>query len=342
MLVRRAALALHTRSGALALSAARSPLQLPQPHHARAAFALRRSLSSSSSSSDNEKKKPDESASEQQQETPGSSSSESGGSPPPLHERFVADISALFEAVKSKLSGGGGGGAAPSSSAAAGGEGGPGPDPGQGAVVVRPPSFWEKFANQESPFFQRLRGMMGGAGEAAGAAGDRFSGWMGETEEAEAMTMLREQLPSFSREGFLAEVHDDLMPKVIGAYLRGTTEDLEVLRGTCREQAYAMFSSSVNERRERQMRMDSRILYMSEPELESIKIIGGQPTPIVAFETHQLYCVRNAMTGKVVEGDEDDIRAFHYLWALQLNEEAEAEDKWQVTEFAIRGVLETY
>ena len=38
----------------------------------------------------------------------------------------------------------------------------------------------------------------------------------------------------------------------------------------------------------RQVRMDERILHLSEPELESIKIINGQPTLIVSFETHQL------------------------------------------------------
>ena len=64
-------------------------------------------------------------------------------------------------------------------------------------------------------------------------------------------------------------------------------------------------------------------------------------TPIVSFETHQLYCMRT-MDGKVEEGDEDDIRAFYYLWALQLNEQSDAKEKWQVTELAIRGVLQTY
>ena len=44
----------------------------------------------------------------------------------------------------------------------------------------------------------------------------------------------------------------------------------------------------------------------------------------------------------VEEGDEDDIRAFYYLWALQLNEESDAKEKWQVTELAIRGVQSVY
>ena len=87
--------------------------------------------------------------------------------------------------------------------------------------------------------------------------------------------------------------------------------------------------------------MDDRILYLSDPELESIKIINGQPTVIVSFETHQVFCLRRN-DGKVEEGGEDDLRAFHYLWALQLNEQSDAEELWQVTELAIRGVLETY
>lgn len=66
------------------------------------------------------------------------------------------------------------------------------------------------------------------------------------------------------------------------------------------------------------------------------------PTPIISFETHQIYCLRNGLTGAVVEGDEDDIRAFHYLWALQPNEESDAEHKWQVTELAVRGVMQVY
>ena len=49
-----------------------------------------------------------------------------------------------------------------------------------------------------------------------------------------------------------------------------------------------------------------------------------------------------AWLARVAEGDEDDIRAFYYLWALQLNEQSDAKEKWQVTELAIRGVLQTY
>ena len=53
---------------------------------------------------------------------------------------------------------------------------------------------------------------------------------------------------------------------------------------------------------------------------------------MISFEAHQLNCVRSKLTNAVVEGDEDDIRAVHYLFALQLNESAEAPraERWQV------------
>ena len=262
-----------------------------------------------------------------------------GPPPPPLLESFVNDIGNLFQKLKSAIHSGpppsGADGAATASGPSPnnGGKADPN-EPGQGEMVVRPPSFWERFSNQESPFFSRIRGVMDGAGE----IGDRFGGILGETEQAEALTLLRESHPTWQQEAFIEEIESELGPLVIGAYLGG---DLDVLRATCRDQAYALLSSSVNERKAQQIVMDPRLLYMSEVELESVRIIGGLPTVIVAFHTHQLYCLRD-FKGKVVEGDEDDIRAFHYLWAVQPNEQSDAEQKWQVSELAIRGVMQTY
>ena len=290
---------------------------------ARPAVATARWSSSSSKdgtdkadSAKSEKIDPEKPDSSKGEDGDASEKKEGGSSdepPIPLHQRLVGDISKLFGFVKNTVVSARN--AADSAAAAARQPGpvdGPGEgDPSAGAVVVRPPSFWEKFSNQESPLFNRLRGMMDGAG---GSVGDFF----GETEQAEALALLREQRPDFKQEAFLEHIYDDLGPQVIAAYLKG---DLDVLREHTRDQAFAILNSSVQERITRQVRMDERILHFSEPELESIKIINGLPTVIVSFETHQLYCIRNAM-GKVEEGDEDDIRAFHYLWALQVRTSA--------------------
>ena len=64
----------------------------------------------------------------------------------------------------------------------------------QGQLVVREPTFWERNFNPDSPFFERIRGLFGSAGNAAGGVGD---GIFGETEQAEALRELREVMPDF-------------------------------------------------------------------------------------------------------------------------------------------------
>lgn len=281
-------------------------------------------------------------ASSAQQGAPGSGSTgsaaaaEGGPQPLPFFQRVFEDASAVFKKLKASVSSGStpaGSARSASSTASSSGDGG---DPGASALVVRQPTFWERNFNPESPFFERLKGMFGGAGDAAGGLGDRF---FGETEQAEAMAELRKLMPDYSQDAFLSMISKDMGPKVIGAYLRA---DMEVIRAQTRDQAFATLQASVTDRITRQLKMDERILYMSPPELEGMRVISGLPTAIVSFETHQIYCIRNVLTSQIAEGDEDDIRSFHYLWALQPNEQADSEHKWQLTELAIRGVMSVY
>ena len=69
-------------------------------------------------------------------------------------------------------------------------------------------------------------------------------------------------------------VGQELGPHVIGAYLKG---DLEVLRSHCRDQAFATLNASTADLISRQLKMDPRILHMSEPEPEGVRTINGLP-----------------------------------------------------------------
>ena len=237
----------------------------------------------------------------------------------PLYSQFMQDGAALFENVRAKVrdlaSGGAGGGGGGGGGGTEGGAG----DPRSNAVVVRQPTFWEKTFNfaSDSPFMSRLSGLFG---DTAGGIGDRL---LGETEQAEAMRELRVVMPDFSIDSFLQhDVGATLAPQVLTAYLNG---DVESLKRTTREAALGVLQRSVMEREAQQIVIDPRILHMSDPELEGIRIINGLPTPVVSFEAHQLHCVRHKLTRKIVEGSEDDIRAVHYLLALQPWEEPKAE-----------------
>lgn len=250
---------------------------------------------------------------------------------PPLHQRILGDATSLFNTIRERVQGRMGNNqeeppAQPSTST---------------EIVVKQPTFWEKTFNfaSDSPF---MRGFAGFFDSAAGGLGDRI---FGETEQAEAVRDLREQLPSFSIETFLQQDMNRIAPEVLKAYLKG---DIEALSKTTREAAFGSLKRSVMEREAHQLQVDPRILHISEPELEGIRFVGGQPTPVVSFQAHQLNCVRSTTTKKVVEGDEDDIREVHYLFALQLTEldpgetEANALREWQVTELAVRGMQSVY
>ena len=91
------------------------------------------------------------------------------------------DAAAMFSAARSKLSGLGGGGGVGGGGSPPGAEA----DPGANAVVVRPPSFWEKTFNfaSESPFMRAFGGVFSTAGDAAGGIGDRI---LGETEHVKS------------------------------------------------------------------------------------------------------------------------------------------------------------
>jgi import inner membrane translocase subunit TIM44 len=144
----------------------------------------------------------------------------------------------FFDQLRDRLSGlfGGGANAAP-----ARGQG----DPNSTEVIVKEPSFWEKTFNfaSESPF-----GRFGAVfGDAAGGVGDRI---FGETEQAEALRELREIMPDFDMDTFLATEVVQKQKEVLGAYLRG---DMEALRRTCRDAAYGALHKSVMERQAHQL-----------------------------------------------------------------------------------------
>lgn len=266
-------------------------------------------------------------------ETEDGGAKDTGSGQLPLYARLMDDVEGLIKAAKEKLF----------ENTGAAMRKAPGPiDTSSTEMVIKEPTFWEKANNtaENSQFLRGFRGFFGAAGDAAGAVGDRV---MGETEQAEAMLLLRETIPSWKQEEFLEHIRAHMAPQIIGAYLKG---DMDVLRKNCREQAFAQLNALVQEREARQLLMDQRILHMSEPELEGIRIISGMPTPVVSFETHQLHCIRSRLTAAIVEGDEDDIRSVHYLWALQpndeLTDETPAEEQWQVTELAVRGMMSTY
>ncbi|KAI7990942.1 Mitochondrial import inner membrane translocase subunit TIM44-2 [Camellia lanceoleosa] len=61
---------------------------------------------------------------------------------------------------------------------------------------------------------------------------------------------------------------------------------------------------------------DNKILHISEVEARETKMMGDTPIIIVAFQTQQVYCVRDRH-GAITEGGKDTIHTVYYAWAMQ-------------------------
>lgn len=141
-----------------------------------------------------------------------------------------------------------------------------------------------------------------------------------ENEMGMVVREIREEDPQFRVSEFLHQLESDLIPTILGAYLKG---DRDTLSKMCTQDAYAMLNASIRERETEGIVMDTNVLDIGDVELTAARLLEDSPVLIVTFYVHQVNCVRDN-AAQVVEGREDDIRAVYYAWALV--REAEFED----------------
>ncbi|KAK6129426.1 hypothetical protein DH2020_036828 [Rehmannia glutinosa] len=84
------------------------------------------------------------------------------------------------------------------------------------------------------------------------------------------------------------------------------------------------------------------ILHISDVEVRETKMMGDTPIIIVAFQTQQVYCIRDRL-GSITEGGQDTIHTVYYAWAMQqLDQEELGEGApysiWKLREMQQLGV----
>lgn len=149
-----------------------------------------------------------------------------------------------------------------------------------------------------------------------------FRNMFSETEMGSVLREIQMDDKSFRVSEFVQHVEFELVPKIMSAYLMG---DRNTLKDLVTDEAYAMLNASILERETTGLTMDPNILAVNDVELFSAKLLEDAPVLIVSFSLQQINCIRNR-GGDVVEGAEDDIRAYYYLMAFVREFELE-EDK---------------
>ncbi|KAK9288934.1 hypothetical protein L1049_017405 [Liquidambar formosana] len=134
----------------------------------------------------------------------------------------------------------------------------------------------------------------------------------GETAAALSFKEIRRRDPSFSLPDFVAEVQEMVKP-VLNAYIKG---DIENLKKYCSPEVIERCKAEHRAYQSQGIFFDNKILHISEAEVRETKMMGSTPIIIVAFQTQQVYCVRDRH-GSITEGGKDTIHTVYYAWAMQ-------------------------
>ena len=188
----------------------------------------------------------------------------------------------------------------------------------------------ERWETSDSPMVHRIQ--------------DASESFFGETDQAEAMKLIRQMDTGFNTSDFLAEVRSSV-PDVIKSYLMGDVEALSKMENISPEIIERM-GGQINAWKSQGHVVDARLLHVSELELVEIRVLDNYPTVVIQFACQQVNCVRDK-NGAIIEGANDDIQSVHYLWAMQLSDvEFETSDgrkfvkpTWQLREMVLRGMM---
>ncbi|KAK4437568.1 protein high chlorophyll fluorescence phenotype, chloroplastic [Sesamum alatum] len=192
---------------------------------------------------------------------------------------------------------------------------------------------WEAFKNKMRghPVFKRVSGISEPViGKSQEIAEDMRERWetsdhpvvhkiqdisetvLGESDAAMSFKEIRRRDPTFSLPEFVAEVQEVVKP-VLNAYFKG---DIEVLKKYCSSHVIERCKAEHKAFETQGIFFDNKILHISEVEVRETKMMGETPIIIVAFQTQQVYCVRDRL-GSITEGGQDTIHTVYYAWAMQ-------------------------
>ncbi|XVF21579.1 hypothetical protein REPUB_Repub12eG0101900 [Reevesia pubescens] len=133
-----------------------------------------------------------------------------------------------------------------------------------------------------------------------------------ETDAAASYKEIRQRDPSFSLLEFVAEVQEAIRP-VLSAYIKA---DVETLKKYCSPEVIDRCKAEHTAYWSHGIFFDNKILHVSDVEVRETKMMGTSPIIIVAFQTQQIYCIRDR-EGKITEGGKDTIHTVYYAWAMQ-------------------------
>uniref|UniRef100_M4C3A1 Tim44-like domain-containing protein n=1 Tax=Hyaloperonospora arabidopsidis (strain Emoy2) TaxID=559515 RepID=M4C3A1_HYAAE len=143
-----------------------------------------------------------------------------------------------------------------------------------------------------------------------------YDGLFGETPMGVAIKEIRRAEPDFILEQWKENIEKVVLPGVLEAFLRGNSRDLKKWFG---EAAYSRVNIAIRERKSEGLVMDPHVL-----SIDNVEVIEAT--------AQQINCIRNR-EGEVVEGSEDEVLAYYYIFAFQREYDEELESlRWRIVD----------
>lgn len=183
------------------------------------------------------------------------------------------------------------------------------------------------YDESENPVVERIRGVT-----------ETIGGWFEENETAQVVGAFRALDPQFTLEAFQRDLREYVLPELIDAY-HGAASHL--LRQWCSEATYNVLMATVDPYISKGMLAHGRLLDMRGVEIAQGKMLENNiPVLIVSFQTTELMYFKDAKTGEVKVGRDDQADRCRYAVVLTRVEEEldnEVTGGWKVVELARRA-----
>ena len=161
-----------------------------------------------------------------------------------------------------------------------------------------------------------------------------------ESESAMTERQLRVLDPDFNLNIWKEDLVEVTLPKIMELFLEGRVKELEPFLG---EAVYNRLAAESKARKKEGVYVDTNVLGINHAEILKCSpdhVNKGSPMIAVHFMVQQINCVRKKEDDEIVEGAEDDIRAYSYVAVFQREyNEQEGELNWKIVDFMLNGAI---
>ncbi|XP_075233734.1 mitochondrial import inner membrane translocase subunit TIM44 [Lycorma delicatula] len=141
---------------------------------------------------------------------------------------------------------------------------------------------------------------------------DIMGGLFQKTELSETLTEICKIDPNFDRIEFLKQCESDIIPNILESMVRG---ELDILRDWCHEGPFNILSAPIKQAKQMSLVFASKVIDIDNVDLVMGKVMEQGPVLVISFTSQQIICIKDK-TGKVVEGDSDQVYRVDYVWVL--------------------------